>query len=328
MVNLSKKLYLETSIQQTNKYMKVSSIIFSFLLLGLVFQAKAQNALFNVLASKGNVKYIAGGTTEEKTMVIGKKLFPNDKIVVGENAYLGLAHSGGKTIEIKRTGTYEVAKLASEVANQNASVSKKYVDFLAGEINNNGQDMAKNKYKYMGVTGSVERGGADITVYAPKEAYVLNAPITIQWDAREDVKEYNIKLMNIFDETLFTTETSANKITIDLTPYNLAKEKNLFLVVTSKADANIDSEKINLKSFEETKTQELSKQTSELKAELAEETALNKFVLANFFAEQNLVINAVEQYEAAIALEPEVEDYKAAYGEFLLKTEIKKEQGQ
>lgn len=307
--------------------MKVSSIIFSFLILGLLFQAKAQNALFNVLASKGNVKYIAGGTTEEKAMLVGKKLFPNDKIIIGEGAYLGLAHSGGKTIEVKRTGTYEVSKLASEVANQNASVSKKYVDFLAGEINNNGQDMAKNKYKYMGVTGSVERGGADITVYAPtKEAYVLSAPITVKWDAREDVKEYNITLMNIFDEPLYSTQTSSNKATIDLTPYS--KEKNLFLLVTSKADANIKSEKINLKPFDEAKNLELTKQTSELKAELTEETALNKFVMANFFAEQNLVINAVEQYEAAIALEPEVEDYKAAYGEYLIKTGIKKEQGQ
>jgi hypothetical protein len=303
--------------------MKISNIIFGFLLLGLLFEAKAQNALFNVLASKGNVKYVAGGTTDEKTMVIGKKLFPTDKIVVGEASYLGLAHSGGKTIEIKRAGTYEVAKLASEVANQNASVSKKYVDFLAGEINNNGQDMAKNKYKYMGVTGSVERGGSDITIYAPKEAYVLNGPVTIKWDARDDVKTYTVKLMNIFDEVLYTTETTSPSVTLDLTPYNLPKEKNLFLVVSSKEDSNIDTEKINLKSLE-AKDAEVSKQASDLKAELSEPTALNKFVLASFYAEQGLIINAVEQYEAAVALEPEVEDYKVAYGEYLVKTQIKK----
>lgn len=303
--------------------MKISNIIFGFLILGLLFQAKAQNALFSVLASKGNVKYITTGSEEAKTMVIGKKLYPNDKLVIGESAYLGLAHSGGKTIEIKRAGTYEVGKLASEVANQNASVSKKYVDFLAGEINNNGQDMAKNKYKYMNVTGSVERGGADITIYAPKEAYVLNAPLKIQWDARADIKTYTLKLMNIFDEVLYSLNTDSNNATIDLGKYNLPKEKNLFLIVTSKADVNIDSEKINLKSLE-AKDAEIAKQAADLQAELVEPTALNKFVMANFYAEQKLVINAVEQYEAAIKLEPEVEDFKAAYGEFLLKTDIKK----
>lgn len=304
--------------------MKLNRIIFVFLFLGLLFQAKAQTALFNVLASKGNVKYVSQGTDIEKNMVIGKKLFPSDKIVVGENAYLGLAHSGGKTIEIKRAGTYEVSKLASEVANQNASVSKKYIDFLAGEINNNGQDMAKNKYKYMGVTGSVERGGHPITIYSPKDVLVLNAPLTVKWDPNDiEIETYTVSLLNIFDEPLYTTETTSNSITIDLTKYDLPKQKHMFLLVQSKDNKNIDTEKVKLESLG-AKDAEIAKQADALKAELSENTALNKFVLARFYTDKGLIINAVEQYEAAIALEPEVEDYKAAYGELLVKTDIKK----
>ncbi len=303
--------------------MKISNIIFAFSILGLLFQAEAQTALFNVLASKGNVKYVVAGSTEEKPMLIGKKLFPNDKIVVGESAYLGLASTGGKTIEIKRAGTYEVSKLSAEIASQNASVSKKYLDFLAGEINNNGQDMAKNKYQYMKVTGSVDRDIHFVTIYAPKEAYVLNAPLTIKWDAVDTIKIYTVTLMNIFDETLYTTETSTTSITLDLPKYNFAKEKNLFLIVNPKYNTVAKSEKINLKSLE-AKDSDVAKQANELQTELAEQTALNKYVMASFYAEQNLAINAVEQYEAAIALEPEVEDYKIAYGEYLVKNNIKK----
>jgi hypothetical protein len=307
--------------------MKISNIIFGILFLGLLFQAKAQTALFNVLASKGAVKYVSAGSTEEKTMIIGKKLFPQDKIVVGENSYLGLAHSGGKTIEIKRPGHYEVSSLSAEVANQNASVSKKYVDFLAGEINNNGQDMSKNKYKYMAVTGSVERGGNDISLYATPgvAALVLNGPVTFKWDINEDVKVYVVKLTNIFDEVLYTTEQTTNSISLDLSKYNFGKEKNLFIQVLSKEyPEKVRSEKLNLKALDSKVEADVAKQVQELKAEQKEETALNKYVLANFYAEKGLTINAVEQFEAAIAMEPEVEDFKASYGEYLVATDIKK----
>lgn len=309
--------------------MKISNIIFGILFLGLLFQAKAQTALFNVLASKGSVKYVSAGSTEEKTMIIGKKLFPQDKIVVGENSYLGLAHSGGKTIEIKRPGHYEVSSLSAEVANQNASVSKKYVDFLAGEINNNGQDMSKNKYKYMAVTGSVERGNDDIVFYATPNtaALVTNGPVTFKWDLNADVKVYVVKLTNIFDEVLYTTELTSNSIAIDLSKYNFGKdnEKNLFIQVLSKEfPAKVKSEKVNLKALDSKVEAEVAKQVQELKAEQKEETALNKYVLANFYAEKGLTINAVEQFEAAIAMEPEVEDFKASYGEYLVARDIKK----
>ncbi|MBC7487658.1 MAG: hypothetical protein H7282_12975 [Cytophagaceae bacterium] len=309
--------------------MKISNIIFGILFLGLLFQAKAQTALFNVLASKGAVKYVSAGSTEEKTMIIGKKLFPQDKIVVGENSYLGLAHSGGKTIEIKRAGHYEVSSLSAEVANQNASVSKKYVDFLAGEINNNGQDMSKNKYKYMAVTGSVERGTDDIVLYATPgvAALVTNGPVTFKWDLNADVKVYVVKLTNIFDEVLYTTELTTNSIAIDLSKYNFGKdnEKNLFIQVLSKEfPAKVKSEKVNLKALDSKAEADVAKQVQELKAEQKEETALNKYVLANFYAEKGLTINAVEQFEAAIAMEPEVEDFKASYGEYLVATDIKK----
>jgi cell fate (sporulation/competence/biofilm development) regulator YmcA (YheA/YmcA/DUF963 family) len=66
------------------------------------------------------------------------------------------------------------------------------------------------------------------------------------------------------------------------------------------------------------------KQLDEIKTEQKEETALNKYVLANFYAEKRLPINAIEQFEAAIALEPEVEDFKVSYGEYLVATDIKK----
>ena len=38
--------------------------------------------------------------------------------------------NSGKTIELKKSGTFEVAKLASEVLAQNSTLGKKYVDYM------------------------------------------------------------------------------------------------------------------------------------------------------------------------------------------------------
>ena len=57
--------------------------------------------------------------------------------------------------------------------------------------------------------------------------------------------------------------------------------------------------------------------------EVAEQTALNKFILAGFYEENFLFIDAVAAYEEAIRLAPEVVDYKEAYDDFLIRHGMK-----
>jgi hypothetical protein len=293
----------------------------TMLLLAVSTATFAQTALFSVLASKGDVKISSNG--ESKPMLIGKKLFAHESIVVGQGAYLGLASTSGKTIEIKRPGTYEVSKLSAEVSSQNASASKKYLDFLSGEVSGNSEDMAKNKYKYMKVTGSVERGASDITIYSPSEVTVIASKVKLFWELNKHVNTYQIKVMNIFDEVIVTKETTSNNVELDLAALNLAKEKNLFVLISSKEHPNVKSNKVNLKYNEEINTK-LGGQAKELKTELSEETALNNYVLANFYSENNLPLNAIECYENANQLEPEVEIYQYSLGEYLNKQGITK----
>ena len=115
--------------------MKTLFLNFS-LLFSLIFASNvaAQEEMFKVLASKGTNKVIGIGSTEAKPLLIGKKLYKGDKITLSEGCYLGLAHKSGKTIELKKSGTFEVAKLSSEVLSQNATLGKKYVDYVVSEI--------------------------------------------------------------------------------------------------------------------------------------------------------------------------------------------------
>ena len=57
--------------------------------------------------------------------------------------------------------------------------------------------------------------------------------------------------------------------------------------------------------------------------EMTEETALNKFILAGFYEDNELLIDAISAYEAAIKMAPDVDTYKDAYEEFLLRNKLK-----
>ena len=51
---------------------------------------------------------------------------------------------------------------------------------------------------------------------------------------------------------------------------------------------------------------------------------LNKMVLASFCADNKLTLNAMEYYEEAIALEPEVDEFKIIYGKYLADSGLAK----
>ncbi|MBX9851024.1 MAG: hypothetical protein K2X86_04615 [Cytophagaceae bacterium] len=287
----------------------------------------AQDEMFKVLASKGTTKVVSPGSSEQKPVLVGKKLFKDDKIIVGEGSYLGLAHKSGKTIELKKAGTYEVGKLASEVAAQNATVSKKYVDFVAGEIASKDEDMAKNRYKYMQVTGSVTRatptpGANPITVLTPKEVYTLSSPVMLKWMPVSEATSYVVTLTNLGEEPVFSVETNETSVLVDLEKLNFKTEKNLLWKVVAKGNDKTESEACILKYVDEEKAPNLEKAVADMKSELSEETALNKIVLASFYEENGLLLDALANYEAAIKLEPEVEDFKVAYGQFLQRNNL------
>jgi hypothetical protein len=301
--------------------MKYSSIIILFI--GVLFSsspALAQDYLFKILASNGENKIVRQGTDSKVT--IGKQLIKGDRIVVGNNSYLGLAHKNGKTIEIKKAGTYSLNDLDGQVAAQNQGISKKYIDFLLGEASDDDEEVSDNKYKYMAVTGSVERLAKPvIQSFLPKDIKVLKDKLELSWIPVEEEKNYIVTLTNLFQDTIFTQKVHGNAVTIDLTKFTFEKDK-IYKWTIEGVGLGTDFSPRVIRAMEEKEEKELSEEIRLVKAELKEETALNKFVLANIYAEKNLLIEAISSYQAAIKLAPEVEAYKIAYGKFLEAKEL------
>jgi hypothetical protein len=295
--------------------------------------AQENDDLFKVLASKGSNKIIASGSTEEKPLVIGKKLHKDDVIVLSENGYLGLAHKNGKTIELKKTGTLAINELASEVASQNATLTKKYVDFVIGEISVKNDNMAENRHKFMAVTGSVERGSDLIKIIGPDnkiDNFVLARPTTFRWNKVADVRSYAVRIENMFGDSLYAMETADTSVTLELGPVNKKNENtvNIIKVKGKRISRPATAPDFSLKFIGGEKGAKLNKEIEDLKIELGEESALNNLVLASFYEEKKLLIDAMESYEKAIKMQPEVEDYKVLYGQFLVRTHIAEEKKQ
>lgn len=295
--------------------MKILKFLFVF---GLFLSSAAfsQDYAFKVLANKGTNEVKSGDSWQ--ALKTGASLKPGDELRVSENAYVGLVHSSGKPMELKKADTYKVSDLASKVGT-GASVLNKYTDFI---LSSNSAEAKKNR---LSATGAVHRGLEDIKVFLPENQFseIFNTTAIINWEASKSGGPYVVTLKNMFDDELSKIETPETRVQIDLTDPKFANETAVLVEVKSKADMKSKSEQHLIKKLSAGKYEAIKKSHTEIAAELQEETALNKLIMAAFYEENKLFIDAIAAYEQAIKLDPETPSYKEAYEEFLYRNKLK-----
>jgi hypothetical protein len=269
-----------------------------------------------VMANKGSNEVKSGeGWQSVKT---GDRLKTGDELKISENSYVALVHSTGKPVEIKQSGSYKVADLASKVG-AGASVLNKYTDFI---LSSNSAEAKKNR---LSATGAVHRGLSDIKVFLPENQYsdIYNTSLIINWESAKGAGPYVVTVKNMFDDELMKVETPENSIKIDRMDPKLANDEALLIEVKSKSDGKSKSEQHLVKKLSLPRQESVKKLIDEMGNDMKEETALNKFILAGFYEENKLFIDAITAYEEAIKLAPDVPTYQEAYEEFLLRNKLK-----
>lgn len=204
--------------------------------------------------------------------------------------------------------------------NTTSSVVNKYTDFI---LSSNSAEAKKNR---LSATGAVRRDlGEDIQVFLPENQYaeIYNNNVIINWESLKGGGPYVVTIKNMFDDELMKFETPENVVQIDRTNSKLADEDALLVEVRSKSDTKIKSAQHLIKKLSSARQDAVAKLLGEFGAEMKEETALNKFILAGFYEENKLFIDAITAYEEAIKLAPDVPTYKEAYEEFLLRNKLK-----
>jgi hypothetical protein len=293
--------------------------VYSLLLLIVTFAwntVNAQDYVFKVLANRGENQVKTQGTW--KPVKTGTSLKSGDELKVSENAYVGLVHTSGKTYEIKNAGLVDVNELASSLNTSSSSVASKYADFVMNKINEGG---SQNR---LAATGAVTRGdGGAISVFMPSSVEVLNSNATISWEETEG-ETYVVTLKNMFDEVIYEKETSSNSIDLNFDDSKLKEERLVILNVGVKGNEEMKSGDYGIQRLSGEDAKPVMQELENLKGEVSEESALSYIMMASFYENNNLLVDALTCYETAIELAPEVEDFKKMRDDFIVRNNLKK----
>ena len=300
-------------MQTQSKSMKNSNLLVVVgLMLVLAGTLQAQDYAFKVMANKGTNEVKSGDSWVP--VKPGSSLKSGDELKLSENSYIGLIHATGKPVELRQAGNYKVADLAARVTG-GATVLNKYTDFI---LSSN----AEGKKNKLSATGAVHRGLEDIKVFLPENQYadIFNTYAIINWEASKSGGPYVVTFKNMFDEELSTIETPETSAQVNLTAPEFANESAILVEVRSKADSKSKSEQHLIKKMSPAQQEKIKKEISEFGPAIAEPAAINKYVLAGFYENHKLFIDAITAYEEAIKIEP---SYKEQYEDFLLRNRLK-----
>jgi hypothetical protein len=298
--------------------MKTKSLPILLFALLLAFSTVAQDYAFKVLVIKGTNELKTGDAWQP--IKTGASLKSGDELKLSDNSYIGLMHITGKPIELKQAGSYKVADLSSKISG-GSSVLNKYTDFI---LSSNSTEAKKNR---LSATGAVHRGEATaIQILLPENQHadIYNSAVAISWEASKVEGPYIVVINNMFGEELAKIETPESSIRVDLSEAKYATENAVLVQVAAKADPNKKSAERLIKKMTQPQKDKIKISLGEIQNNVSEQTALNKLLLAGFYEEHHLYIDAVAAYEDAIRLAPDVAFYKESYDDFLIRNGMKR----
>jgi len=276
----------------------------------------AQEYAFKVLVNKGKNEVKIGNTWQ--ALKVGLSLGKNDELKIVENSYVGLVHATGKPLELKTAEKIKVADLLGRIKNDKSVVTK-YTEFILSS-----NSAPKNN---LNATGAVHRGPKEIPIYipVPNNLTVVYGPtVILNWNNEGMQGPFIVTITNLFGDELLKTQTTENNVVVDLNSRNFQREDNMTIKVVSKADGKESRDQCMIKRFSKSDQDRIAKlMQDELGDKAKEDSPLSKLILAGFFEQHNLFIDAATAYQQAIKLAPEVQQFKDYYNDFLLRTGLK-----
>lgn len=278
----------------------------------------AQDTTFMVLAENGSVMIKAG--EEWMPLSTGTSLTDKDIIKMDEGAYLGLIHISGETTSIEEAGTYEVSRLSAGFGNKQPGMAAKYAELYLQSVQSGGM---QNQQAIAPPAAVAERGtqSSKLKVLLPNSVDVFSPKVILKWNDKDTVdRSYEVVFKNMFDEVIMTKETDNTKLMLDFAEQKIARERLVIVSVNAKQHKEIQSSNYGIKQLSPEASQQIEKELAELKLDISDkESALDKLILASFYEQNNLLADALTNYEYAIALEPEVQAFKIAYDQFIFR---------
>ena len=298
--------------------MKISRIHLISMMILACSASFGQDYAFKVLAIKGSAEVKSGSSWQ--ALKTGASLNTGDEVKIAENAYVGLIHKNGRSLELKDPSTYKVDELVKQMSG-GSSVLAKYTDFI---LSSN----AENKKNRLSATGAVHRATENnaISVMLPDNQYtaVFGTTAVVNWGGTSVAGPYIVTVKDLMDQEVSKVETPESTITIDLSDPKIAAVPAVLVEVCAKADPKQASKRYVIKKLPPAERDKINADYEAIVKDVEEPSALNHYLLAKFYEQNNLFIDAIAAYEAAVKMAPEVDTYKESYEDFLLTNGLKR----
>jgi len=295
-----------------NKMKSVLLRLFVFIFIFSCGRVFAQETAFTVMSARGTVecKSAAGNWVK---IHAGDKIKTNDKIKLAAGDYLGMVHVKGKTLELKKAGEYDVAALVKSMAKGDASFNQKFAGYVANEM------VSKDKSKKMTMLGAVFRSlGNAIEIGVPPAMVTFCSQATFSWYKFKSASGYVLRVVNPAGITIFMKDTKDTSLSVDLDMLKLNPNLQYTWIVSSDADAAINSGTHTLALVPNTKRKLISDTLEIMKKEMPDEaSALNNFLFAKYCVTQGINADALNYFEKAYSLSGGAEEYAIDYAAYL-----------
>lgn len=279
----------------------------------------AQDVIFKTLAAKGTCMVQRGANPDEYTPIsTGLKIYEEDKIIItGSTSYVGLVSNDGKALELKKGGVYYVKDLSSALSSGETSMAQKYLSLLVNDMSKVDDNTARN----MKYTGSVERSieNKDIVMFLPETTKIAGTKGAIQWFPKSKIAQFDVNIYNLYEESVYTKTTADKTLSIDFSELGLNPGQVYKMMVSDADDKNMNSGFISLQVPTRSEMAKYETDVNMLKTEVPENSAIGDMVIATYYEEQELFLNAIPYYERAIEKEPNIVEFQDAYNMFLFK---------
>jgi hypothetical protein len=269
------------------------------------------NPSYLLMAVSGDVQ--AGTAGQWRRATTGSRLNANDQLKLGDRSYAAVVFNNTRTFELKTPGVITMSQLSAGLGAARSSTASKYVEYVANRTTSNrlGVNMTN--------LGAVERSGLSPSPLSPPKNSALSTnSVTFRWRQMVGVKSYVFSLADDEGKPLFRSTTVDTSISLDLSQYNLQPGVEYAWKVANARMAGMPSDEILFNVLSEGRRTEVTNAVAEIKSELGEtESAITCLTLAGYYSDQTMNDQAMQQYERAISLAPDVREYRLMYAEFL-----------
>lgn len=311
---------------------------------------------FKVLAVRGNVTGNSGKLT------VGNKLNAGDKVTVAKGAYVSLAHTNGRTVELKKEGAFKVNDLDKAASKKSGSVSGKFANYVYNELTEVKEPIAfsDTRKANMRTTGSVERAAGDevnvwdsiaahvggpgelqalafiannsvtsgdhLAVIMPRHTRLLTDSVAFLWHRTPKTSRFRVVITDREDKVVFNKETSDTMMIVNLKDAGISDGQLYYWHAEDAGDASYASDAFGL--FRLTGNERSSTEATirEVKADFDEEdAAISELILASAYEDQGLIYDAYCCYGKAVEGAPGIQNYKRLYAEFLKRQSMNME---